>query len=217
MNNYIKTFQSANNLVADGIIGKKTLAKFKEVLGLNNEELAHFLGQCAHESGNFTITEENLNYSSSRLRTVFPRHFEYLSSFEYEHEPEKIANKVYANRMGNGDEASGDGYRYRGRGLIQLTGKNNYKAFSKYVKDEAVIYNPGLVCDKYALESAKWFFDSNNVWKFCDSVNYSSCLSVSRIINCGNANSKRMPNGFDDRFNKTIGYYNKLLFDNNIV
>ena len=211
MNNYIKTFQSANNLVADGIIGKKTLAKFKEILELNNEELAHFLGQCAHESGNFTIVEENLNYSSSRLRTVFPRYFDYLESFNFEFEPEKIANKVYANRMGNGDEASGDGYRYRGRGLIQLTGKNNYKAFSKYVKDEAVIYNPGLVCDKYALESAKFYFDSNNIWKYADVVDYSHCLAISRIINLGSAISKKMPNGFEDRFNKTIEYYNKLL------
>lgn len=213
MNNYIKTFQSANDLVADGIIGKKTLAKFKEILELNNEELAHFLGQCAHESGNFTITEENLNYSAARLRIVFPRHFEYLSSFEYEHEPEKIANRVYANRMGNGDEKSGDGWKYRGRGLIQLTGKNNYKAFSKYINDDLIFDNPELVSDKYALESAVWYFNINNILNYCDSVNYKSVLNVSRIINCGNVKSKLIPNSLEQRLNNTIGYYNKLLLD----
>lgn len=209
--NYIKTFQSANDLVADGVIGKKTLAKFKEVLGLNNEELAHFLGQCAHESGNFTITEENLNYSAARLRTVFPRHFDYLESFKFEHEGERIANKVYANRMGNCDEASGDGWKYRGRGLIQLTGKNNYKAFAKYINNNDVIDNPEIVSSKYALESAKFYFDINNIWKYCDKVNYSSCLSVSRVINLGTYITKKMPNGFEERFNKTIEFYNKLL------
>lgn len=214
MNNYIKTFQSANDLVADGIIGKKTLAKFKEILELNNEELAHFLGQCAHESGNFTITEENLNYSAARLRIVFPRHFEYLSSFEYEHEPEKIANRVYANRMGNGDILSGDGFKYRGRGLIQLTGRDNYTAFAKYVGDESIIDNPELVSSKYILESALWYFNRNNIWKYADVVDYSHCLAVSRAINIGNPNSSKFPNGFDNRFNKTIECYNKLLIDN---
>lgn len=212
--NYIKEFQKNNNLVADGIIGRNTLNKFKEILELNNEELAHFLAQCAHESGNFTVLEENLNYSAARLRAIFPKYFDYLSSFQFEHEPEKIANRVYANRMGNGDEKSGDGWKYRGRGLIQLTGKNNYKAFAKYIDDNSIIDNPSLVCDKYALESAKFYFDSNNIWKYTDVVDYSHCLAVSRIVNLGTSTTKKMPNGFEDRFNKTIEFYNKLLRDN---
>lgn len=209
--NYIKEFQKNNNLVADGIIGRKTLAKFKEILELNNEELAHFLGQCAVESGGFRLLEENLNYSAARLREIFPSYFDYLESFQFEHEPEKIANRVYANRMGNGDEASGDGYAFRGRGLIQLTGRNNYTAFAKYINDEAVIDNPELVSDKYPLESAKFYFDINGLWKYCDVFDYSHCLAVSRIVNLGTYTTKKMPNGFEDRFNNTIGYYNKLL------
>lgn len=209
--NYIKEFQKLNGLVSDGIIGKKTLTKFKEILKLNNEETAHFIGQCFVESGGFTVFEENLNYSAARLRTIFPRYFDYIESFQYEHECEKIANRVYSNRMGNGDILSGDGWSFRGRGAIQLTGRDNYTAFAKYIKDESVIDNPGLVSTKYALESAIFYFYSNKVWKYCDKIDYSHCLAVSRVINFGSANSKREPNGFDDRFNKTIEFYNKLL------
>ena len=105
---------------------------------------AGFLAQCSHESNNFRILEENLNYSADALIKVFPKYFKSLDEAKlYARNPEKIANKVYANRMGNGDEASGDGFKYRGRGFIQLTGKNNYQMFAETLKlslDETINY-----------------------------------------------------------------------------
>ncbi|RDU62055.1 glycoside hydrolase [Helicobacter didelphidarum] len=127
-----------------------------------------FLAQCAHESGNFRCREENLNYSAQGLAKVFPKYFKDKDTNEYARKPEKIANLVYANRMGNGDEASGDGYRYRGRGYIQLTGKENYTRFAKSIDrelSEAVEY---CTSDEGALESALYFWKRENLNKFCD-------------------------------------------------
>lgn len=130
--------------------------------------LAHFLAQAAHESGNFKFLKENLNYSSDSLLKVFPKYFkDKATADKYARNPEKIANRVYASRMGNGDEASGDGFKFRGRGYIQLTGKDNYKAFSNFIGEDCVA-NPDLVSDKYPLVSASWFFDKNNLWTICD-------------------------------------------------
>ncbi len=134
----------------------------------NPLRLAHFLAQAAHESGNFKFLKENLNYSSDSLLKVFPKYFKDKATAEkYARNPEKIANRVYASRMGNGDEASGDGFKFRGRGYIQLTGKDNYKAFSSFIGEDCVA-NPDLVSDKYPLVSASWFFDKNNLWTICD-------------------------------------------------
>ena len=128
-----------------------------------------FLAQCGHESGNFKIIKENLNYSSSGLRTVFPKYFKDVTTANnYERKPEKIANRVYANRMGNGTEASGDGYKYRGRGAIQLTGKDNYKAFATSINksiDETIKYLETL---EGAIESACWFWKKNGLNAICD-------------------------------------------------
>lgn len=126
-------FQKANGLTADGIIGKATIAKMRQVFGLNNDiHLAHLLGQIHHETG-FKHDEENLNYSADRLLQVFPKYFNKESVNDYNRLPRLIANKVYSNRMGNGDEYSGDGWKYRGRGAIQLTGKSNYLSFQKWL------------------------------------------------------------------------------------
>lgn len=130
--------------------------------------LAHFLSQCAHESGNFTAVRENMNYSVKSLRSVFPKYFPTDAFAEnYARKPEKIGNRVYANRMGNNDEASGDGFKFRGRGYIQLTGKNNYKAFGDFIGDDLVA-NPDLVATKYPLTSAGFFFAKNFLWAICD-------------------------------------------------
>ena len=132
-----------------------------------NLRLAHFLAQCALESVEFTATVENLNYSATRLLQVFPKYFRGVDPAAYAKNPVKIGSRVYANRMGNGDEASGDGYRFRGRGYIQLTGKNNYDSFSKFIGEDCVA-NPDLVATTYPLASAGFFFNSNNIWAVCD-------------------------------------------------
>lgn len=134
----------------------------------NSLRLAHFLAQCAHESGNFKLLKENLNYSAEGLQKIFGKYFPTVAlANEYARKPEKIGNRVYANRMGNGDEASGDGYKFRGRGYIQLTGKSNYKQFSDFIKEDCVA-NPDLVATKYPLTSAAFFFNKNDLWRICD-------------------------------------------------
>ena len=154
--------------------------------GINTpERLAHFLGQCHHESGGFKFTTENTNYSDVGLKKRFNKYFKDKDISKYARNPEKIANLVYANRMGNGNEASGDGFRFRGRGYIQLTGKNNYKAFDKFVDDDIVL-NPDLVATKYPLLTAAWFWDVNDLNEICDKgVNKSTIFAVTKKVNGG--------------------------------
>ena len=131
--------------------------------------LAHFFSQVLHESGCMRYDMENLNYSAKSLRAVFGKYFKTLRQAEsYARQPEKIANRVYANRMGNGSESSGDGWRYRGRGLIQLTGKNNYKVFARWIGDDQVLADPDIVASEYAVHSAVFFWDKNNLNKIAD-------------------------------------------------
>lgn len=125
--------------------------------------LAHFLSQCGHESGNFKVVNENLNYRAKSLRSIFKKYFtDDATALLYERKPEKIANIVYASRMGNGDKASGDGYKFRGRGYIQLTGKDNYTAFGKAIGVD-ILANPDLVATKYPLLSAAWYWNSRKL------------------------------------------------------
>lgn len=131
--------------------------------------LAHFFSQVLHESGCMRYDMENLNYSANALRAVFGKYFKNKRQADaYARQPEKIANRVYANRMGNGSEGSGDGWRYRGRGLIQLTGKNNYKAFSRWIGDDRVLDDPDLVAADYAVQSAVFYWDKHNLNKIAD-------------------------------------------------
>ncbi len=148
--------------------------------------LSHFLSQCAHESGNFKFVKENLNYSADGLRKIFPKYFTTIEAAnKYARQPEKIANKVYGNRMGNGDEASGDGFKFRGRGYIQLTGKDNYAAFDKFVDDD-IMANPDLVATKYPLTSAAFFFHKNKLWDVCDRGHSDDVvLAVTKRVNGG--------------------------------
>ena len=129
--------------------------------------LSHFLAQCGHESGGFKALVENLNYGSKGLLGTFPKYFNITTATQYERKPEMIASKVYGGRMGNGPESTKDGWKFRGRGYIQLTGKNNYMAFDKFVT-ENILENPELVATKYPLMSAAWFFDKNGLWVVCD-------------------------------------------------
>ena len=131
--------------------------------------LAHFFAQVLHESGCMRFDMENLNYSSEALQKVFGKYFTSREEADaYARNPEKIANRVYAGRMGNGDETSGDGWKYRGRGLIQLTGRSNYKAFADWIGDVHVMDEPDLVSTEYAVHSAVFFWDRNDLNRLAD-------------------------------------------------
>lgn len=144
------------------------LEEFGIKFGCNtNLRLCHFISQCAHESINFTALRENMNYSEKRLLEVFPKYFDETNVIYYARKPEKIANRVYASRMGNRNEKSGDGWRFRAAGFLGLTGAKNFLAFGKSVEQD-FIKNPDKVATHYALTSALWFFQSNYLWKICD-------------------------------------------------
>lgn len=144
--------------------------------------IAHFLAQVLHESGHLSVLEENLNYSAERLLAVFPRHFRNIEHARlYAHQPERIANRVYGGRMGNGNEASGDGYRYRGRGFIQLTGKHNYQAFADW-SDEDVVSNPDAVASTHAALSAVYFWSSRKLNAMAD---VDDLTAITRRVNGG--------------------------------
>jgi len=166
--------------------------------------LAHFLAQCGHESGGFRLTKENLNYSAKGLNGIFKKYFPTLeSALPYERKPEKIANKVYGGRMGNGPEASGDGAKFCGRGYIQLTGKDNYTAFGKSIGED-VCANPQVVAEKYALLSAAWFFNKNGLHKMADGgASDAVVTSITKRVNGGTI-------GLPDRIKHFKEYYNLL-------
>ena len=167
--------------------------------------LAHFLAQIAHESGNFTAIRENLNYSADGLLKIFPKYFKDRATAEkYARKPEMIGSRVYASRMGNGDEASGEGFSFRGRGYIQLTGKDNYRAFSTFIGEDCVA-NPDLVATKYPMDSAIWFFDKNKLWLICDKgPGVDVITSVTKRVNGGT-------HGLDDRISKFKLFHNLLI------
>jgi len=170
------------------------------------ERAAHFLGQAAHESTGFTRTTENLNYSAVRLLQIFPKYFDGGNAEEYARNPQRIASRVYANRMGNGDEASGDGWKYRGRGYIQLTGHDNYYAFDQIVTDD-VLKNPDLVATKYPLLSAGWFWNSRGLNGLADQgIGAGVIREVTKKVNGGT-------HGLDDRIARTEYFYEILRDD----
>ena len=166
--------------------------------------LAHFLAQCGHESGGFKLVNENLNYGAKGLMTTFKKYFptEALAK-AYERQPEKIASRVYASRMGNGDEASKEGFKFKGRGFIQLTGKDNYKAFDATVEDD-ILANPDLVATKYPLLSAAWFWSKNGLNALADKgATDADVTAITKRVNGGTI-------GLPDRI-KHFKEYHKLL------
>jgi putative chitinase len=178
-----------------------TAAKF----GINTPlRLAHFLAQCGHESGGFRATQENLYYSAKGLNGIFRKYFPTEAAANaYARQPQKIASKVYANRMGNGSEASGEGYKFRGRGYIQLTGKENYTAFGKSIGEDMVA-NPDKVAGPYALLSAAWFFSKNGLHKMADEGASDQVVTkITKRVNGGTI-------GLPDRIKHFKEYY-KLL------
>lgn len=173
--------------------------------GISNPfRLAHFLAQTAHESGNFKHVRENLNYSAEGLLKVFPKYFSKETASFYARKPEAIANLVYGGRMGNGDKNSGDGWRYRGRGYLGLTGKSNYRAFGDFIGVD-LVKDPDLVATKYALTSAAWFFEMRKLWKICDQGMHDEIIvKISKLINGGTI-------GLEDRRSKTKVFTNLIV------
>jgi putative chitinase len=198
----LKSLQEKIGVPADGAFGPGTLKAAMKFYKFTPARAAHFFAQTAHESGDFKAFSENLNYGAKGLLGIFKKYFPTeAKAAEYERKPEKIANLVYANRMGNGDEASGDGYKFRGRGALQLTGKDNYKAFADYMKQPEIMDNPDLVATKYSFESAIFFFDKNKLWSICDQgINDAAILALTKRINGGT-------HGLEDRKQKTYKYY----------
>jgi len=228
----VKDWQKANGLTPDGVVGTISwnklfppahdglkldnlkgylpdiiITQLPDVIAkfniLNPLRLTHFLAQCAHESAEFTAVSENLNYSAAGLKKTFPKYFPDPLSQSYAKKPAKIASRVYAGRMGNGDEASGDGYKFRGRGYIQLTGKTNYTRFAQFIGED-VVANPDLVASKYPLASAAFFFDVNKLWSVCDKgAGVEVITEVTKCINGGTI-------GLDDRISHFNKYYARL-------
>jgi putative chitinase len=185
--------------VPDAVIAMipDTAAKFNITTPLR---LAHFLAQCGHESGGFRAVQENLNYSADGLVKIFGKYFNATTAAGYARNPEKIASKVYASRMGNGDEASKEGWKFRGRGYIQLTGKSNYTNFTKFIGEDCIA-NPDLVATKYPLASAAFFFNSNNLWALCDKgADDQAVTGVTKRVNGGTI-------GLADRIKHFKEYY----------
>jgi len=187
--------------IPDSVIAQipEVMEKFKIDTAV---KLSHFLAQCGHESGGFKVVNENLNYGAKGLNTIFKKYFPTEEKAKlYERKPEKIANLVYGGRMGNGAEATGEGYKFRGRGYIQLTGKDNYTAFGKAINED-IAANPDLVATKYPLLSAAWFFSKNCLGK-CADASDASVLAVTKCVNGGTI-------GLPDRQKHFKEYYNLL-------
>lgn len=200
----LKSLQTKIGVTADGAFGPRTMKAAMAFYKLTPIRAAHFFAQTGHETGEFKLFTENLNYSAQGLQNIFGRYFPGNLEESYARNPEKIANRVYADRMGNGNEASGDGWKYRGRGALQLTGKSNYQAFATYLNKPEIMTNPDLVATEYAFESAMFFFDKNKLWSICDQgVNDASILALTKRINGGT-------NGLNHRKALTLKYYSFL-------
>ena len=208
----LAALQKKIGVTADGNWGQGTLLAAAAYYKLTPARAAHFFGQTAHETGGFKAFNENLNYGAKGLRGIFGKYFPTDAvAAQYERKPQAIANRVYANRMGNGAEQSGDGWRYRGRGALQLTGKDNYAAFAKYCNRPDVMTNPDLVATELAFESAMFFFERNKLWTLCDQgVTDAAILAITKKVNGGT-------HGLDDRKAKTKTYYAQMSAPGGIV
>jgi putative chitinase len=195
----LQALQQKIGATPDGEFGPVTFRLARDYFKLTTEQAAHFFAQCAHESGDFKWFTENMNYTASGLMKVFPRYFPTMSvALAYAGDGEAIASRAYASRMGNGPASSGDGWKFQGRGAIQLTGRATYQAFadSGY---PGFMEHPELVATQYAFESAKWFFDANKIWPLAKVVTDQSIESVRRKVNGGT-------NGLPDCVHKTKRY-----------
>jgi putative chitinase len=198
----LKVLQEKIGVTPDGEFGPGTMKAAMAYFKLTPVRAAHFFAQTAHETGDYKLFTENLNYSAQGLQTTFGKYFPGNLEESYARQPEKIGSRVYADRMGNGNEASKEGYMFRGRGALQTTGKSNYAAFAKYLNKPEIMTNPDLVSTTYSFESAIYFFDKNKLWEICDKgITDAAILELTKRINGGT-------NGLADRSAKTYKYYN---------
>ena len=193
----LKMLQEKIGVTPDGAFGPNTARAIANHYEMNPVRGAHFLGQAAHESGNFMLSEEGLSYSVESMMRVWPKRFPTEADAKpYARNPQALANKTYGGRLGNTEP--NDGFAFRGRGFIQLTGRSNYTAFAKDIGRDSVIENPDLVATELAMESALWFFEKNGLWQIIDAggVNDGTILTITKRINGGT-------HGLEDRTEKT--------------
>jgi len=203
MSEAMKKLQAKCGATPDGAFGPNTARAIAAHYDLSPNRAAHLLGQAAHESGGFTITKENLYYSTpERICKVWPSRFKTVADAEpYAKNPKALADKVYSNRMGNGE---GEGHLYIGRGFIQLTGKDNYRSFASDMRIPEILNDPSLVETEYAFESAYWFFEKNGLLKMADNgVGTDNIKSITKRVNGGY-------HGLDDRIAQTQKIYGWL-------
>ena len=183
----LKILQTKIGVDDDGVFGPNTMKKAMEFYKMTPLRATHFFAQTSHETGNFKLFSENLNYSAKGLQSTFKKYFPTLEkALLYQRKPQQIANLVYASRMSNGNEASGDGWKFRGRGALQTTGKANYQALSNHLKNPNILVNPDLVESEFSFESAIFFFDRNKLWSICDEgISDNTILKLSKRINGG--------------------------------
>lgn len=178
------TIQKEIGATPDGHFGPQTAFKLGKHLGMDIIEASHFIGQCAVETGWFTQFTENMNYSAKQLSRVFSAFRDPLVALQYQNQPELIANRAYANRNGNGDEASGDGWKFRGRGMIMLTGFSNYLQASRRMGNDEVVNNPESAANwPLVLDTATSFWKKRRIKEACKSTSIDSCRAVTSLIN----------------------------------
>ena len=205
MSKALKILQEKCGVTADGAFGPNTARAIARHYNWTSKRGAHLLGQAAHESGNFMVSEENLNYRAETMCRVWPSRFNTVKEAEpYARNPEKLANKVYADRMGNGSEASGDGWKNRGRGFIQLTGAKNIKQFAEHIGRDSLVDDPSPIADELAMDSAVFFFEKNGLFDIADEgVTDEIIKKITKRVNGGY-------HGLDDRIQKTKKIYSWL-------
>lgn len=206
--NPLQILQERLGLKPDGVIGRITFGALRMHWNLTGIQLAHLLGQCEHETGGWQHWEENLKYSKAALIRVWPSRYTEEIAARHQYKPSLIANHVYGGRMGN--DQPNDGWTFRGRGAIQITGRNNYTQLSKNFQDPSILSNPNQVSMHYAFDSAKWFFDINWIWRYTLDLSEASILKVSQKINLGHTNTTAIPKGLQDRIKKTL-YYHQFI------
>lgn len=202
----LKQLQKTCGCTPDGAFGPNTARAIAKHYNLTPKRGAHLLGQSSHESGGFLISEENLYYSTpERIQAVWPSRFPTVADAQpYAKNPSGLANNVYANRMGNGPESSGDGYKNRGRGFIQLTGADNIRQFAEHIGRDGLIDDPDPIADELAMDSAIFFFERNGLFNLADEgVTDDIIKKITKRVNGGY-------HGLDDRMEQTKKIYGWL-------